>query len=97
MTTVKELGRGSVVQAAKDMDPAGAHVERGDVGVVFQEHGFHGPDEGPMVRWIVGHASLQIRDESETQYASHQEKAGGVCNIYEGDVWVLEAHHKSDK
>jgi hypothetical protein len=52
MTDVMRLRRGDMVIALEDLDPEGAHVSKGDKGVVFEEAGFHEPGTGPMVRWL---------------------------------------------
>lgn len=43
---------GDVVVALKDLDPKGAKVYAGELGVVFHESEYHEPGTGPMVRWF---------------------------------------------
>lgn len=45
-----------MVKAAKDLDPTGARVKEGTLGVVFEPADYYGVDEGPMVRWFNGGA-----------------------------------------
>lgn len=69
----KKLQRGALVRALEDMDPEGANVPKGMLGVVFetaadqqQERNVPADHEGigPLVRWF----------------------KGGVCNVYDGQV-----------
>jgi len=53
MNTSK-LQRGNLVKAARDLDPTGACVPQGTLGVVFEEEGYYAIDEGPLVRWYTG-------------------------------------------
>jgi hypothetical protein len=53
MNTSK-LQRGDLVKSARDLDPTGACVPQGTLGVVFEEAGYYDIDEGPMVRWFNG-------------------------------------------
>ncbi len=48
--------RGTPVKATQDIDPTGANVKRGDVGVIFEESDAYGDGCGPMVRWYRGGA-----------------------------------------
>ena len=52
----EKLQRGDMVRAARNLDPNGAKVPQGMLGVVFEEAGFFDIDEGPMVRWFNGGA-----------------------------------------
>lgn len=70
---VLELKRGDVVIALKDLDPKGANVRAGDIGVVFEEANYYEFNSGPMVRWT-----------SYDEFFGYV--GGGVCNVYEG--WV---------
>ena len=70
----KKLQRGTLVRALVDLDPEGANVPKGMLGVVFetaadqqqQERNVLADHEGigPLVRWF----------------------KGGVCNVYDGQV-----------
>lgn len=52
MKKVKDLNRGDVVRALKDLDPEGAAVPEFSIGVVFEEENAYEDGAGPMVRWI---------------------------------------------
>lgn len=54
MVTFPKYDRGDLVVALKDLDPEGANVKRGTLGIVFQEAEYHEPNSGPMVRWFSG-------------------------------------------
>ncbi len=69
-------GPGSVVLASKRLDPEGANVPRGAVGVVFEPANVYGDSGGPMVRWL-------------EHFVHDSYNVGGMCNIYPGDVVVL--------
>lgn len=75
--SVRDLKRGTVVVALRQLDIDGANVSEGDLGVVFEEDEFHGPAEGPMVQWMSSTYDVQ-RDTKCIP--------GGRCNVYEGDV-----------
>jgi hypothetical protein len=47
---------GSVVRAVRPLDPEGANVAPGTLGVVFAPANHYGDDAGPMVRWTEGNA-----------------------------------------
>jgi hypothetical protein len=49
-----KLQRGDLVKAARNIDPTGACIPEGTLGVVFEEDGYYALDEGPMVRWYTG-------------------------------------------
>ncbi len=51
-----EAERGDTVVATEDLDPAGANVKAGEVGVVFEESNYYEDGGGPMVRWFSGGA-----------------------------------------
>ena len=51
ISCVAHLHRGDIVQAIRRLDPEGADVRPGVLGVVFEEAEYHEPDSGPMVRW----------------------------------------------
>jgi hypothetical protein len=51
MRKVCKLRRGDVVYAVRQIDPKGADVRPGTIGVVFEETNAFGDDAGPMVRW----------------------------------------------
>ena len=51
-----DLSRGTLVEALRDLDPEGANVAKGTLGVVFEESNFYGDGCGPMVRWATGGA-----------------------------------------
>lgn len=69
------LKRGTVVQALQEIDPYGADVSKGALGIVFEEADFHEEGTGPMVRWLI-------------EERGQATQPGGACNIYEGDVRV---------
>lgn len=48
------LRRGDLVLAARHVDPQGADVPKGILGIVFEQAEFHEPLTGPMVRWVTG-------------------------------------------
>ena len=48
---VGKLERGTLVRAAKDLDPQGANAKKGMLGVIFERAEWHEPLSGPMVRW----------------------------------------------
>lgn len=81
--TVADLKRGCIVLALRDLDPRGANVKAGELGVVFGEKNCYGDDAGPIVRWfrVV---------EDETAFPLHQVGLAGVCNVYEGDVELVQ-------
>jgi len=60
---VKKLQRGDLVVAVQDLDPEGARVAKGTLGVVFEEAGFYGDEFGPMVRWFTGGACNVYTDD----------------------------------
>lgn len=66
-----KLSRGTMVFAVRHLDPSGANVKKGTIGVVFEETNAYGDGNGPMVRWTV--------EESG-------EINGKCCNVYDGDV-----------
>lgn len=47
-----DLKRGTIVMAAVALDPEGANVHQGTLGVVFEEANYHGDGNGPIVRWM---------------------------------------------
>lgn len=49
---VRNLKRGAIVIARTALDPEGARVQAGDLGVVFEETDAYGDGCGPVVRWI---------------------------------------------
>ncbi len=53
---VSELQRGTLVVAVRDLDPEGANVVFGELGVVFQPTDYYHDNAGPMVRWLGGGA-----------------------------------------
>jgi hypothetical protein len=52
MRKVSSLRRGDVVYAVRHIDPKGADVRPGTIGVVFEERNAFGDGAGPMVRWV---------------------------------------------
>jgi hypothetical protein len=52
----ENLKRGTLVVATGDLDPEGANVPKGTLGVVFEEANAYGDGGGPMVRWTNGGA-----------------------------------------
>ncbi len=48
------MERGTRVVALRDLDPQGANVKRGTVGLVFEHTNAYGDGCGPMVRWASG-------------------------------------------
>jgi len=86
----KNLRRGTVVRAARDLDPQGARVLAGDTGVVFAN--CYGVLAGPIVQWF-------RQDAIESPVAAPQGGylrafrpgvvMAGVCNVYDGDVEVV--------
>lgn len=79
---MRDLKAGTIVRALRDLDPHGARVREGDLGVVHAEAGYYGPGYGPLVQWfrVV---------EDERQFPMHSVGLGGICNVYEGDVQVV--------
>lgn len=75
---VDKLSVGDVVRATEDLDPQGANVYAGEVGVVFAESDFYKDGLGPMVRW------LRINPDGQTM------RSGGCCNVYDGQVVLLK-------
>lgn len=71
---VNELKRGTIVRALKDLDPEGADVKKGQLGVVFGDANCYGDEAGPIVRWL--------------DVVGGKVEVAGVCNVYEG--WVEE-------
>lgn len=49
-----DLKRGTLVRSLRNLDPEGARVELGTLGVVFEEFDFYKDGGGPMVRWMTG-------------------------------------------
>jgi hypothetical protein len=56
-----KLNRGDVVAALTLLDPEGANVPAGTLGVVFEEAGAYSHDSAPMVRWFNG-AACEVYD-----------------------------------
>lgn len=50
---VEDMKPGDCVIALRDLDPKGANVPAGSLGVVFEATNAYGDDAGPMVRWII--------------------------------------------
>ena len=71
--SVLDFKRGDVVRAVQDLDPKGANVKAGEIGVVFEEANAYGDGNGPMVRWI-----------SYDEYDGYC--VGGACNVYDDQV-----------
>lgn len=74
------MRRGTVVRALRDLDPQGAAVHEGDLGVVFGEADCYGDGAGPIVRWF-----RVLRELPPCRVG-----LGGVCNVYDGDVEVIQ-------
>lgn len=51
-----DLKRGTLVRAKRNLDPEGANVLVGCLGVVFEHADFYKDGCGPMVRWTSGGA-----------------------------------------
>jgi hypothetical protein len=49
---VKDLMRGDIVMALRHLDPNGADVRKGTIGVVFEETNYYSDGAGPMVRFM---------------------------------------------
>jgi hypothetical protein len=68
---------GQRVKALRHLDPEGANVKKGAIGVVAQaiewDEDTHLPFYGPRVEWEPG----------------PERPRGGTCNIYKGDVEVI--------
>ena len=47
-----DLSRGDMVMAIRDLDPLGANVRIGMLGVVFEPANWYSDNGGPMVRWL---------------------------------------------
>lgn len=77
---INDLKKGTIVRAIRDLDPVGANVHQGDLGVVKAEAGAYEDDNGPMVRWF------RVADGLPQFHVS----TAGICNVYEGDVEVIE-------
>jgi hypothetical protein len=73
------LCRGQIVRALKILDPEGAKVQTGDIGVVFEEADYYGDSCGPMVQWLVGYQKTIM--------------GGGRCSVYPGDVEIAFGCH----
>lgn len=56
MDKVNLLKRGDMVVATRDIDPKGAQVYKGMIGVVFETTNAYSDGCGPMVRWVNGGA-----------------------------------------
>lgn len=78
----EDLKKGTIVRANKDLDPEGANVKEGQVGVVFGDANCYGDEAGPIVQWfkVV---------EDELGYPLHQVGLAGICNVYDDDVEPL--------
>lgn len=74
---VDTLCRGDVVMAKQDLDPEGANVKQGDLGVVFEESNAYNDQGGPMIRW------MRAFTDATERASCHP---GGCCNVYDGDV-----------
>lgn len=55
------LRRGTLVRAERHLDPEGANVQSGTLGVVFEETDAYGDGNGPMVRWF-SHGACNVYD-----------------------------------
>lgn len=63
MDKVNQLGRGDVVVARIHIDPEGANVRPGTMGVVFEVSNAYNDGNGPMVRWMnMGACNVYDRD-----------------------------------
>jgi len=62
---LKSYRRGTLVIATRHVDPDGADVPKGMLGVVFEEAQFHELNSGPMVRWMSGGACNVYIDDVE--------------------------------
>lgn len=51
-----DLGRGTLVISLRPLDPSGANVRAGMLGVIFEDAEYHEDGTGPMVRWFSGGA-----------------------------------------
>lgn len=68
---IRELSRGDVVLAIKNLDPYGANVRKGTVGIVFEETNAYGDNGGPMVRWTnMGACNIYQGDVIQIDYNS---------------------------
>lgn len=59
--------RGQLVCATKHLDPQGANVTPGTLGVVFEEANAYGDGNGPMVRWFTGGCCNVYPGDVETE------------------------------
>lgn len=57
--------RGTLVRALESLDPDGADVKKGELGVVFEEAEFHAKHEGPLVRWFSGGTCNVYENQTE--------------------------------
>ena len=85
------LRPGAVVMALRDLDKYGANVRTGDVGVVFCPSEDQPRDEpgqffGPLVRWLKTPCFNCTKMHVCIEFGA----LGGVCNVYDGDVQVIE-------
>jgi len=64
---MRALRVGDIVRALRNLDPDGAHVHKGDLGVVFAPDNYYSDGNGPMVRWFC--------------VQGHQVGLGGACNV----------------
>lgn len=80
-SSILNLKPGAMVMALRDLDPMGAAVEAGDIGVVFEHAEVLqlGVKRGPLVRWI-------RHEENPEDPCKCVADLGGVCNVYDGDV-----------
>lgn len=76
------LEPGTIVRALRDLDPQGANVAKGDLGVVTHVANYYEDGYGPIVHWF-----RVVEDEAG--FPLHRVGTGGCCNVYEGDVEVV--------
>ena len=70
---IKNLQRGDMVIALRNLDPSGANVRKGTVGVVFEENNAFSDGGGPVVRWM--NCGMCNVYEGEVERIAHNFKA----------------------
>lgn len=67
-----DMKRGTLVCALKNLDPEGANVLAGQLGVVFEESNAYADGCGPMVRWFTNRAcNVYYGDVAEVRTVYH--------------------------
>ena len=70
---IRNLQRGMVVIAVRRIDPQGADVRPGTMGIVFEETNAYGDGGGPMVRWMnMGMCNIYQGDAVTNEFKTYR-------------------------